>query len=107
MYSRPLCGGVTNVQVVLQVGMLHAPALTAWILLHVLLRVFRYAKLLLDLSDAVGLGSFRDPKDVVEAIFGEAAEASIVTMQNEIESLCHNIRKQERKRDATAGTSTM
>jgi len=72
----------------------------------VLLPASRYAKLLLDLSDAVGLGSFRDPKDVVEAIFGEAAEASIVTMQDEIESLCHNVRKQERKRDATAGTGT-
>lgn len=69
--------------------------------------LLRYARLLRDLSHAVSVGGFQDPKDVVEYVFGEAAEASIITMQNEIESLCHNIRKQERKRDAAAGMTRL
>lgn len=51
----------------------------------------------------MGVGALTDPAQVAERIFGHAADASIVTLQNELEALSHSIRKQARKRDAAAG----
>lgn len=67
----------------------------------------RYEQLLAAVARGLpNLANIPSPTEsqVIDALFSTAAEASIITMQNKIESTCYNLGKQASKRDATAGT---
>lgn len=60
-------------------------------------------QLLTELTQQYRLEGQTNEAVVIPLLLKHAAEATIMTLQNELEGLCHAIKKQSAKRDATAG----